>query len=135
MFDAWLRILARTPRSILWLLRFPAVAEQNILRCAQQWAGADIAARIRFTDVAPKEIHIQRCRVADLFLDTIECNAHTVATEFVFPSSMLRHPFDIKTSTAFFGEALLLLLGQDTSIRCVPGLRQVSPMRLAMDAT
>ncbi|KAG9128319.1 hypothetical protein FRC07_000827 [Ceratobasidium sp. 392] len=65
VFDAWL-------------------PEQNIVRCAQQWAGADVASRIRFTDVAPKEIHIQRCRVADLFLDTVECNAHTVATDVLW---------------------------------------------------
>jgi hypothetical protein len=96
VFDAWLRILTRTPRSIMWLLRFPAIAEQNILRCAQQWAGADIASRIRFTDVAPKEAHVRRCRVADLFLDTIECNAHTVATEFVFQLYMLRHLLNTK---------------------------------------
>ncbi|QRV90973.1 glycosyltransferase family 41 protein [Ceratobasidium sp. AG-Ba] len=84
VFDAWLRILTRVPRSILWLLRFPAVAEPNILRCAQQWAGPEVASRIRFTDVASKEAHIQRCRVADLFLDTIECNAHTVATDVLW---------------------------------------------------
>ncbi|QRW05064.1 glycosyltransferase family 41 protein [Ceratobasidium sp. AG-Ba] len=60
------------------------VAEPNILRCAQQWAGPEVASRIRFTDVASKEAHIQRCRVADLFLDTIECNAHTVATDVLW---------------------------------------------------
>ncbi|KAB5594284.1 Glycosyltransferase family 41 protein [Ceratobasidium theobromae] len=84
VFDAWLRILARTSKSILWLLRFPAVAEKNILRCAELWAGPEIASRIRFTDVVTKELHIQRCRVADLFLDTIECNAHTVATDVLW---------------------------------------------------
>ncbi|KAH7345131.1 glycosyl transferase family 41-domain-containing protein [Rhizoctonia solani] len=72
------------PKSILWLLRFPTLAEGNLLRCAELWAGPEIAKRIRFTDVAPKEIHIQRCRVADLFLDTIECNAHTVATDVLW---------------------------------------------------
>lgn len=82
--NAWLRILARNPKSILWLLRFPAAGEANILRCAELWAGTDMAARIRFTDVAPKEKHIERCRIADLFLDTIECGAHTVATDVLW---------------------------------------------------
>ncbi|CEL57583.1 putative UDP-N-acetylglucosamine--peptide N-acetylglucosaminyltransferase SEC OS=Arabidopsis thaliana GN=SEC PE=2 SV=1 [Rhizoctonia solani AG-1 IB] len=84
VFSSWLHILNRTPKSILWLLRFPSLAEGNLLRCAEAWAGPDIAKRIRFTDVAPKEVHIQRCRVADLFLDTIECNAHTVATDVLW---------------------------------------------------
>ncbi|KAJ1311577.1 hypothetical protein OPQ81_010060 [Rhizoctonia solani] len=75
---------AKSILSILWLLRFPTLAEGNLLRCAELWAGPEIARRIRFTDVAPKEIHIQRCRVADLFLDTIECNAHTVATDVLW---------------------------------------------------
>ncbi|KEP54922.1 glycosyltransferase family 41 protein [Rhizoctonia solani 123E] len=84
VFNSWLRILNRAPKTILWLLRFPALAEGNLLRCAELWAGPEIAKRIRFTDVAPKEIHIQRCRVADLFLDTIDCNAHTVATDVLW---------------------------------------------------
>lgn len=33
--------------------------------------------RIIFTDVAQKEEHIRRSRLADIFLDTPRCNAHT----------------------------------------------------------
>jgi protein O-GlcNAc transferase len=106
VFDSWLRILARTPKSILWLLRFPAVAEKNILRCAELWAGPEMASRIRFTDVAPKELHIQRCRVADLFLDTIECNAHTVATEFVCCSFTRCRGSKRELFAVFYGEEL-----------------------------
>ncbi|GAB1519259.1 hypothetical protein RhiTH_002325 [Rhizoctonia solani] len=84
VFNSWLRILNRAPKSILWLLRFPSLAEGNLLRCAELWAGPDVAKRIRFTDVAPKEVHVRRCRVADLFLDTIECGAHTVATDVLW---------------------------------------------------
>ncbi|ELU41436.1 UDP-N-acetylglucosaminyltransferase [Rhizoctonia solani AG-1 IA] len=63
VFNSWLRILNRAPKSILWLLRFPSLAEGNLLRCAELWAGPDVAKRIRFTDVAPKEVHVRRCRV------------------------------------------------------------------------
>ena len=45
------------------------------MRAAKQWAGDEIASRIRFTDVARKEVHVQRGRVADLFLDTVEVRA------------------------------------------------------------
>ncbi|KAF5386146.1 hypothetical protein D9615_002508 [Tricholomella constricta] len=60
------------PGSILWLLRFPAAGEEHLKRTARAWANEEVASRIRFTDVAPKEEHVQRGRVADLFLDTAE---------------------------------------------------------------
>lgn len=106
IFWTWLRILSRVQRSILWLLRFPAAGESNLLQTAAAWAGAEAASRIRFTDVAPKEVHISRCCVADLVLDTaevradslfrsshpdrlwlfslVQCSAHTIAAECVF---------------------------------------------------
>ncbi|EGO24549.1 glycosyltransferase family 41 protein [Serpula lacrymans var. lacrymans S7.9] len=84
IFATWLRILAQVPRSILWLLRFPAAGEAHLLRTAQMWAGQEVASRIHFTDVARKEQHIYRCRVVDLFLDTVECSAHTVAADVLW---------------------------------------------------
>ena len=35
-------------------------------------------------DVAPKHLHIHRGRVADIFLDTPECNAHTTAADILW---------------------------------------------------
>ncbi|CAO1630669.1 unnamed protein product [Jaminaea pallidilutea] len=81
VFQAWMQLLQRVPNSILWLLRFPAAGEPNILRTARQWAGDEVCSRIVFTDVAPKDEHIRRGRVADLFLDTFEVNAHTTACD------------------------------------------------------
>lgn len=80
----WIQILARVPNSILWLLRFPAAGEQHLIRTATQWAGASVASRVIFTDVAPKHVHIHRGRIADLFLDTPECNAHTTAADILW---------------------------------------------------
>ena len=37
-------------------------------------------ARIIFTDVAAKPVHIRRSGLADVFLDTPLCNAHTTGT-------------------------------------------------------
>lgn len=45
------------------------------MQTAIGWAGPEVASRIRFTDVAPKETHITRCCVADLVLDTAEVGA------------------------------------------------------------
>ncbi|KIJ66720.1 glycosyltransferase family 41 protein [Hydnomerulius pinastri MD-312] len=84
IFWTWLRILSRVRCSILWLLRFPAAGEPNLLQTATAWAGPEVASRIRFTDVAAKEHHISRCCVADLVLDTAECSAHTIAADVLW---------------------------------------------------
>lgn len=84
LFKLWLRILTRVPKSILWLLRFPAAGEHHLLREARRYAGDKVASRVIFTDVAPKHIHIHRGRIADLFLDTTECNAHTTAADILW---------------------------------------------------
>ncbi|OBZ79822.1 putative UDP-N-acetylglucosamine--peptide N-acetylglucosaminyltransferase SEC [Grifola frondosa] len=84
IFATWLHILHKVPRSVLWLLRFPAAGEEHLLRTAKSWAGEEVASRIRFTEVARKEEHIYRGRVADLFLDTVECNAHTITADVLW---------------------------------------------------
>lgn len=96
-FRSWLRILARAPRAVLWLLRFPEPGEGNLRATARLWAGPEVASRIIFTDVAPKNQHISRARVCDLFLDTPECNAHTTAADILWSSTPLltfpRYPY------------------------------------------
>lgn len=88
-FRTWLRILSSVPRAVLWLLRFPELGESNLKKTAAAWAGEDVAKRIIFTDVAPKQQHISRARVCDLFLDTPECNAHTTAADVLWSSTPL----------------------------------------------
>ena len=83
-FRMYLRMLAAIPNAILWLLRFPDLGEQSLISYAREWAGAEIASRVVFTDVAPKGLHITRASVVDLFLDTPECNAHTTAADVVW---------------------------------------------------
>lgn len=96
-FRTWLRILSSVPKAVLWLLRFPEPGEGNLQRTARAWAGEEVASRIVFTDVAPKQEHIARARVCDLFLDTPECNAHTTAADVLWSSTPLltlpRYPY------------------------------------------
>lgn len=96
-FRCWLRVLARVPKAVLWLLRFPELGESNLRKTAEAWAGTEVASRLLFTDVAPKSQHISRARVCDLFLDTPECNAHTTAADVLWSSTPLltlpRYPF------------------------------------------
>ena len=88
-FRSWLRILAAVPNAVLWLLRFPELGETHLRKTARAWAGEAVASRILFTDVAPKQQHIWRARVCDLFLDTPECNAHTTAADILWSSTPL----------------------------------------------
>ncbi|KAL1988123.1 hypothetical protein VTN96DRAFT_1154 [Rasamsonia emersonii] len=92
-FRTWLRILSRVPNAVLWLLRFPDVGEQNLRQTALAWAGQETASRIIFTDVAPKQQHIARAQICDLFLDTPECNAHTTAADTLWSGTpILTYP-------------------------------------------
>ncbi|KAI0048062.1 glycosyltransferase family 41 protein [Auriscalpium vulgare] len=84
IFAVWMRILARVTDSILCLLRFPPDAEANLMKTARDWAGEAVASRIRFLDVTSKNEHIMRGRAVDLFLDTVECSAHTVAADVLW---------------------------------------------------
>ncbi|KAK8101159.1 tetratricopeptide [Apiospora kogelbergensis] len=96
-FRTWLRILSNVPKAYLWLLKFPDLGENNLRRTARLWASEEVASRIIFTDVAPKQQHISRARVCDLFLDTPECNAHTTAADILWSSTPLltlpRYPY------------------------------------------
>ena len=78
-FDAWMRILDRVPGSVLWLLASDArVADQ--LRQAARSRGVE-PARLVFAPPLPKAEHLERHRLADLFLDTFIYNAHTTASD------------------------------------------------------
>ena len=74
---------------MLWLLRFPDLGETHLKQTARIWASPDVASRIIFTDVAPKDQHISRACVCDLFLDTAECNAHTTAADVLWSGTPL----------------------------------------------
>lgn len=81
IFKVWARILKRVPNSVLWLLRFPAFAENNLRREARELGLRDD--QIVFSDVATREEHIKRGYLADLFLDTSVSNAQTTACDIL----------------------------------------------------
>lgn len=82
IFASWLRILGHIPNSILWLLRFPAAGEVHIARTANLWAGPEVASRVIFTEVASKDEHLRRTRVADLVLDTVDVSQRQICLSF-----------------------------------------------------
>jgi len=79
IFDIWMRLLGARPGCVLWLLATNELAEANLRKEAAA-RGVD-PARLVFAAVVPSAVHIERHRHADLFLDTLPCNAHTTASD------------------------------------------------------
>lgn len=79
MFDIWMRLLGKIPDSVLWLLESNPWARQN-LESEAKARGVDPHRLIFAPRLAPEE-HLARQRLADLFLDTLPCNAHTTASD------------------------------------------------------
>lgn len=79
VFGVWMRILRALPDSVLWLLDDNEAATRNLRK--------EAAARGVYTDrlvFAPRVSvaeHLARYPLADLFLDTLPCNAHTTASD------------------------------------------------------
>ncbi|KAG0718523.1 UDP-N-acetylglucosamine--peptide N-acetylglucosaminyltransferase subunit [Chionoecetes opilio] len=81
-FCLWCQILKRVPKSVVWLLRFPAHGETNILAQAQQLGVGP--GRMIFSNVAAKEEHVRRGQLADVCLDTPLCNGHTTGMDVLW---------------------------------------------------
>jgi predicted O-linked N-acetylglucosamine transferase (SPINDLY family) len=79
VFDVWMRLLAATPGSVLWLLHSNGFATENLKRQASR-RGID-PDRLVFAPPAPPAEHLARHRHADLFLDTRPVCAHTTASD------------------------------------------------------
>ena len=74
-FGQWMRILRAVEGSVLWLIEDNPQAVGNLrIEAARQ--GID-AARLVFAGRLAQPEHLARQRLADLFLDTLPCNAHT----------------------------------------------------------
>lgn len=79
MFDVWMRLLAKVPRSVLWLLDCNPLARQNLKREAE--ARNIDGQRLIFAPRTNMADHLARHTLADLFLDTLPYNAHTTTSD------------------------------------------------------
>lgn len=77
MFDVWMRLLKATPESVLWLLE--TGTRVNLLREAE--ARGVAAERLVFAQGLINSQHLERLKLADLFLDSLPVNAHTTASD------------------------------------------------------
>jgi predicted O-linked N-acetylglucosamine transferase (SPINDLY family) len=79
VFDIWMRLLRLVPGSVLWLLEANELVEANLRSEAEKRAVAP--GRLVFAPIVPSAEHLGRHQHADLFLDTLPCNAHTTASD------------------------------------------------------
>lgn len=79
VFDAWCRILQRTPGSVLWLLVPETEARERLVGHGQALGIAP--ERLIFAPFVDQSAHLARLPQADLFLDTFPCGAHTTCND------------------------------------------------------
>ncbi len=78
-FAGWMRILTAVEGSVLWLLTGNRTAAENLRREAE--LNGVNRARLVFAAPLSHSQHLARYRLADLFLDTFPCTAHTTASD------------------------------------------------------
>jgi protein O-GlcNAc transferase len=139
LFDIWMRLLRGVDGSVLWLLAGNPCAPDNLRREAEQRGVS--AGRLIFAARTNPEDHLARHQLADIFLDTHHCNAHTTASDALWAelpvltcagatfasrvAGSLLHAVglaELVTHTLLDYEALALKLARDPS--ALAGLKQ-----------
>ena len=105
MFDVWMRLLAAVSGSVLWLLEPNDLVRRNLRREAEK-RGVE-PDRLVFAPLLSPAAHLARHRNADLFLDTLPCNAHTTASDALWAEL----PVLTCAGTTFAGRVAGSLLG------------------------
>ena len=78
-FKIWMRLLKKVNGSVLWLFKSNQLAEDNLRSEAE--AQGILSERLIFAKPVPHAEHLTRHRLADLFIDTFNVNAHTTASD------------------------------------------------------
>ena len=82
IFDLWINILKKVPGSVLWLTSRNEMFKENIFKEASQ-KGLD-KNRLIFTEIIKeKEDHLERLKLADIFLDTFPYNSHSTTYDYI----------------------------------------------------
>ncbi|MBU3634036.1 tetratricopeptide repeat protein [Polynucleobacter sp. es-GGE-1] len=80
IFDLWMRLLKQVSDSVLWLSKTSEKAMKNLQNEAIA-RGVDARRLVFATRVPARKDHLSRLRLADLFLDTPNYNAHATAAD------------------------------------------------------
>jgi predicted O-linked N-acetylglucosamine transferase (SPINDLY family) len=79
MFEAWMRIVAESPNSVLWLVNDNPASDA---RLRARWVANGLASeRLIYAPRVGPERYRARFALADLFLDTMPYNAGTIASD------------------------------------------------------
>ncbi len=129
-FDIWMNILRRVDGSVLWLLQNNDAVVRNLRREAE--ARGVAAERLRFAPRTDLAAHLARHRLADLFLDTLPCCAHTTASDALWAGL----PVLTSLGTTFAGRvgaSLLHALGLAEMIATSSAEYEALALKLARD--
>ena len=83
IFDVWMRLLKQVDGSVLWLRAANDIACANLRREAEG-RGVDAGRLVFAPRVEANDDHLARCRLADLYLDTPDCNAYATAADMLW---------------------------------------------------
>ena len=82
IFNIWIKILRRTKRSVLWIKSNSEIAKKNLRHQAKK-GGLD-PERIVFAEhISNINDHIERLKLADIFLDTYPYNSHSTIYDYL----------------------------------------------------
>jgi len=82
IFDVWIKILKRTKKSVLWIKSNNETAKKNLKHQAKK--GGLNPERIIFADhINNISDHIERLKLADIFLDTYPYNSHSTIYDYL----------------------------------------------------
>jgi predicted O-linked N-acetylglucosamine transferase (SPINDLY family) len=104
LFDIWMHLIKTVQNSVLWLLDDNPAAVRHLKREAETRGVA--SSRLIFAPRANPDAHLARHAAADLFLDTLPCNAHTTASDALWAGL----PLVTSTGTTFAGRVAASLL-------------------------
>jgi predicted O-linked N-acetylglucosamine transferase (SPINDLY family) len=79
LWEVWMRLLKRLPKSVLWLRDIHPQTTANLRQQARRHAVEP--ERLIFARHASRPDHLARQRLADLFLDTFPYNQHSTAAD------------------------------------------------------
>jgi protein O-GlcNAc transferase len=104
VFGVWMSILRATSGSVIWLYERNKRATANLRAAAERLGVAP--QRLVFAPHVELSQHLARYRCADVFLDTVPCNAHTTASDALW----MGVPVLTVTGTTFAGRVATSLL-------------------------
>ncbi len=82
IFDVWIKILKRTKKSVLWIKSNNETAKKNIKHQAKK-RGLNPERIVFASHINNTSDHIERLKLADIFLDTYPYNSHSTIYDYL----------------------------------------------------